>query len=125
MVVFNTQRLRLKSCDIVQNRAGSKSAFGQKIASVLLFTGKEHEEETELDYFGARYYDADLGLWISPDPARQFYNPYLYAGNNYNPVNGIDPDGNQLISQNYKNDKGEITNMAKQVSESGSALMIR
>lgn len=96
MVAFNTQRLRLKSCDIVQNRTGSKSTFGRKIASVLLFTGKEHEEETELDYFGARYYDADLALWISPDLKRQFNNPYLYAGNGMNPINGIDPDGNSL-----------------------------
>ena len=96
MVTFNTQRLRLKSCNIVRTRAGVKSAFGQKIASVLLFTGKEHEEETELDYFGARYYDADLALWISPDRARQFYNPYLYAGNGYNPINGVDPDGNSI-----------------------------
>ena len=64
------------------------------------FTGKERDDETELDYFGARYLDPMLGMWISVDPARQFASPYLYAGNGVNPVNGVDPDGNQY--QNAK-----------------------
>lgn len=54
------------------------------------FTGKEHDKGIDLDYFGARYYDADLGLWISPDPAREFHSPYAYSPD---PINGIDPDG--------------------------------
>lgn len=61
------------------------------------FTGKERDDETELDYFGARYLDPMLGLWISVDPARQFSSPYLYAGNGMNPVNVVDPDGNFLM----------------------------
>ena len=56
------------------------------------FTGKERDDETELDYFGARYLDPMLGMWTSVDPARQYQNPYLYAGNN--PIMRIDPDGN-------------------------------
>ncbi|WP_295682079.1 RHS repeat-associated core domain-containing protein [uncultured Fibrobacter sp.] len=70
------------------------------------FTGKEKDDETELDYFGARYLDPMLGMWTSVDPARQFASPYLYAGNGVNPVNGVDEDGNILImdevtSKNY------------------------
>ena len=57
------------------------------------FTGKELDDETELDYFGARYLDPMLGMWTSVDPARQFASPYLYAGNGMNPVNGVDDDG--------------------------------
>lgn len=41
-------------------------------------------------YFGARYYDPLLGLWMSPDPAGQFSNPYGYGGD---PVNYVDPTG--------------------------------
>ncbi|OWV15660.1 RHS repeat-associated core domain-containing protein, partial [Fibrobacter sp. UWH1] len=57
------------------------------------FTGKERDDETELNYFGARYLDPMLGLWTSVDPKRQFASPYLYAGNGVNPVNGVDDDG--------------------------------
>jgi len=57
------------------------------------FTGKEHDDEIALDYFGARYLDPMLALWISVDPKRQYYNSYLYANNN--PVVRVDPDGNQ------------------------------
>ena len=58
------------------------------------FTGKERDDETQLDYFGARYLDPMLGMWTSVDPMRQFASPYLYAGNGMNPVNVVDPDGN-------------------------------
>ena len=51
----------------------------------------EHDDEIALNYFGARYLDSMLGMWISVDPKRQYQNPYLYAGNN--PIIRIDPDG--------------------------------
>lgn len=58
------------------------------------FTGKEKDDETELGYWGARYLDLMLGMWISVDPKRQFSSPYLYAGNGFNAGNGIDEEGN-------------------------------
>jgi RHS repeat-associated protein len=76
------------------------TAFGNKVTLSSTteeitkeFTGKELDKRTRLNYFGARYYDADIGMWISPDPKRQFASPYLYAGNGFNPVNGVDADG--------------------------------
>ena len=47
------------------------------------FTGKERDDETQLDYFGARYLDPMLGMWTSVDLARQFASDYalrLYCG---------------------------------------------
>ena len=55
------------------------------------FTGKEHDEEIALDYFGARYLDPMLGMWTSVDPKRQHFSPYTYGNNN--PIMRIDPDG--------------------------------
>ena len=70
------------------------------------FTGKERDDETELDYFGARYLDPMLGMWTSVDPARQFASPYLYAGNGMNPINGVDPDG---MAWEYAQNSGRLT----------------
>jgi RHS repeat-associated protein len=79
-------------------------SFGKRVAVVVPtdkvteeFTGKELDEETDLGYWGARYLDADLGLWVSVDPARQFMNPYAYAGNGFSPVNAVDEDGNVIF----------------------------
>ncbi len=66
------------------------------------FTGKELDEDgvvtgfTEgmgLYYFGARYFDPVVGLWISTDPEKQFFSYYSYATN---PINFIDPDGRAI-----------------------------
>ena len=82
------------------------------------FTGKEKDDETELDYFGARYLDPMLGVWNSVDPMRQFASPYLYAGNGMNPVNIIDPDGNE--THVFIGEDNKITEM--QYNSEGSAL---
>jgi RHS repeat-associated protein len=58
------------------------------------FTGKDFDTTLNLAYFGARWYDSELGIWMSPDPARQFFNPYSYGGN---PVRYVDPNGEFLL----------------------------
>jgi RHS repeat-associated protein len=55
------------------------------------FTGHRAEDATGLTYMGARYYDAGLAVFVSPDPAQQFFSPYGYGGGN--PLNGRDPNG--------------------------------
>jgi len=44
-----------------------------------------------LNYFGARYYDPELGIWVSTDKDMQFFSPFNYCGNN--PINNVDYDG--------------------------------
>ena len=58
------------------------------------YTGKEYNERLGLYYYGARFYDPILGVWISPDAARQFNNPFHFGGD---PVNYLDPDGNNPV----------------------------
>lgn len=36
------------------------------------FTEKERDAETNLDYFGARYYNSSLGMWLSVDPLAEW-----------------------------------------------------
>jgi RHS repeat-associated protein len=54
------------------------------------YTGKEYDGRLGLYYFGARFFDPTFAMWLTPDPARQYLNPYSYGGD---PVNGLDPDG--------------------------------
>ncbi len=65
-----------------------------------LFTSQERDPETGLDYFGARYYRADIGRFTTVDPAQearlsladpQRWNRYAYAKNNG--MRFVDPDG--------------------------------
>ena len=108
-------------------------AFGEQINLVSPssgkvtenFTGKEKDDETQLNYFGARYLDPMLGMWTSVDPARQFASPYLYAGNGVNPVNVVDPNGNYTLNLNEDNtvaglvDDGNL-NMVSVLNADGS-----
>ncbi len=58
------------------------------------FSGKEKDVETGYSYFGARYYDSGLSIWLSVDPMSDKYpnlTPYAYCANN--PVILVDPDG--------------------------------
>jgi RHS repeat-associated protein len=58
------------------------------------FTGHELDQETGMNYAGARYYMPALGRWTSVDPPAELYpswSPYNYVLNN--PVGLIDPFG--------------------------------
>lgn len=63
-----------------------------------LSTGKEKDSETGYHYFGARYYNSDLSLWLSVDPMSDKYpslSPYNYCA--WNPMKLVDPDGNKIV----------------------------
>ena len=76
------------------------------------FIGKEKDKETDLTYFGARYYDDLSGRFLAPDPVRpvnaltsktnqeilnnpQRLNRHAYGLNN--PYKYVDPDGNSPV----------------------------
>jgi RHS repeat-associated protein len=71
-----------------------------KVASEQRFTG-QREDDTGLVYMNARYYDPQLGQFISPDtlvpqPALLVdYNRYVYARNN--PLKFSDPSGHVSV----------------------------
>ncbi|QOJ29219.1 MAG: RHS repeat-associated core domain-containing protein [Ignavibacteriales bacterium] len=71
---------------------------GGTAAQKYVFTEKERDIETGYDYFGARYYDSDLGRWMTVDPLADKYpgwSPYNYVMGN--PLNSYDPDGRDVI----------------------------
>ena len=66
-----------------------------------LFNAKEFDEETGLYYYGARYYDLRVSLWISTDPMEDKFpsvSSYTYVINN--PLNILDPNGADIVYVN-------------------------
>ena len=59
------------------------------------FTQKELDEQSQLYYFGDRYYDPAVGRFLSPDPDSQYNSPYVYGDNR--PEDNIDPDGDSFF----------------------------
>jgi RHS repeat-associated protein len=86
--------------------AGSIAADGSR----QKFTSKERDNETGLDYFGARYYASTQGRFTSTDPllstgypgSPQTWNRYSYTLNN--PLRLIDPTGMFVIDPNLSTD---------------------
>jgi len=87
---------------------GEEQSVTATVPNDKRFIGKEKDEETGFSYFGARYQNAKIGRFISPDPVRavdprtsktnegmllnpQRLNTYAYALNN--PSRYIDPKG--------------------------------
>jgi RHS repeat-associated protein len=81
----------------VDYKAYGAAVQNQTKAEASGYTGHYEDPLTGLIYMQARYYDADLGRFMSPDPAAVrpgnllSFGRYVYA--NANPVNYVDPDG--------------------------------
>ncbi|MDY3529820.1 hypothetical protein PG593_08535 [Riemerella anatipestifer] len=73
-----------------------------------LFNGKELDSETGLYYYGARYYDPRVSIFLNVDPlAEKTFEPYSYVGNN--PIMFTDPTGmSKEQSGNPKGDPGYL-----------------
>lgn len=66
----------------------------QSDESKFKFTGKERDEESDYDYFGARYYDARVGRWGQVEPKIENihnFSSYVYCVDN--PLRVVDPFG--------------------------------
>ena len=66
-------------------------------AETFTFSAKEKDAETGFSYFGSRYYNSDLSIWLSVDPMSDKYpsmSPYVYCANN--PIKLVDPNGEEV-----------------------------
>ena len=72
--------------------------FGQNLDRITpptpwIFATKHYDAETNLVYFGSRYYDPELKQWITPDPFGMLQHPNVYLYCLGNPMSYFDPDG--------------------------------
>ena len=86
------------STSVLANTYGYDS-FGNTTASTgifsnpLQYTGRETDSETSLRYYRARYYDSQVGRFISEDPERFAAGTNFYPYVLNNPVRFRDPSG--------------------------------
>jgi RHS repeat-associated protein len=84
--------------DQVYGPYGNRRVQQGTISTSMGFTGQFTDFVAGLDYYGARYYDPVVGVFVSADVVQgnaQGMNPYGYVGGN--PETWIDPTGHQMI----------------------------
>ena len=84
----------LSMCLSVKSLLRNATTFG---ITPYLFNAKEFDEETGMYYYGARYYDPRLSLWLSIDPKEEKYsNVSTYCYVISNPLKYTDPTGMEI-----------------------------
>ena len=133
---LGTERMRTTatgaSCETIVSLAfgdGTATTGSCSDASPMHFTGKQHDSESNLDDFDARYYSSQWGRFISADwsadpepvPYANFTNPQtlnLYAIVADNPGTFADLDGHVLqLAGNVSADENAIEDMVGDASQ--------
>ena len=71
-----------------------------------LFNAKEFDEETGMYYYGARYYEPRISIWISADPQQEKYPGYTTYCYVYNrPIIFFDPNGEEGFAEWWEKNK--------------------
>jgi RHS repeat-associated protein len=95
----------LGNCNVVVDSGGAlfnreeftsygETSFGSFARKRYRYTGKERDEESGLNYHGARYYAAWSVRWVCADPSGIKGGQNLYCFSNNNPCVWTDKNGN-------------------------------
>jgi len=87
----------------IWNGAGADISSNPVVKTSYTFTGREHDDESGLYYYRARYYDPGTGRFLQKDPSPgkmetpiTLINSYEYSGNM--PFSRTDPTGRFFIA---------------------------
>ena len=101
------------------------------VGAMYTFSAKEKDAETGYSYFGSRYYNSDLSIWLSVDPMSDDYpyqSNYVYCSNN--PLMIVDPNGmfeTRAEAQKYRKEHhtgGSIHKRSKHDNYSGNYSIV-
>jgi RHS repeat-associated protein len=81
---------------------GNLATSTGSVTNPFQYTGREFDSETGLYYYRARYYNVQLGRFISEDPTGFAGGPNFYAYAKNRPTNFIDPTGLFTIRNGIK-----------------------
>lgn len=84
-------------------------AFGKTISQAgqmadifrMRFSTKYYDSETDLYYYGYRFYSPSLMRWLNRDPIEEDGGLNLYGFCWNNPISRIDPNGKRVLVQNH------------------------
>ena len=105
-----------KIADVDYTPYGEQTTTGENIFNKK-YTGQTEDHKTELIYYNARYYDPQIGRFITPDSIipdmanSQSLNRYMYVLGN--PINYSDPTGHLSVKSAVKKVTNTVTNAAK------------
>ncbi len=102
---------------------GSLVSESGSLSNSYRFSTKEFDSRSKLIYFGARYYNPQIGRWLTPDPLGMVNGPnlYVYLGNN--PINLIDPWGLCGGPIESKTGRGQVKEDLRRRNRRGSQLV--
>jgi len=113
VAVTNASRTVIESSEYVPfGRVGNRAA-----RDGAGYTGHAEDAATGLTYMQQRYYDPQIGRFLSVDPVTAYSNPvgafnrYWYASNN--PYRFTDPDGREIVVKRPE-DRGEVASWINQ-----------
>ena len=72
---------------------GKQTATTGSLTNPFQYTAREFDSETSVYYYRARYYDLNVGRFVSEDPSGLSGGVNFYAYVHNNPVNFRDPLG--------------------------------
>jgi RHS repeat-associated protein len=88
-------------------------------ANPFRFSTKYQDDETDLLYYGLRYYSASTGRWISKDPAQERGGNNLYACLNNNLISKVDKLGLWWFCNNCKPNEVRILKTEWEITPQG------
>jgi RHS repeat-associated protein len=79
--------------------------FGESTGSALSrydYTGRERDTSSKLLFYRSRWYDPQLGIFLTEDPLGLKEGPNAYQYARQNPIDFLDPFGTQVYRQNRR-----------------------